>query len=777
MKKKIPGILICMLLFSSWLLVLVAEETRAEDWWDTGWSYRKLITIDSSMVNSDLTNFLVLIYTSSDSDLASHAQNDGDDIFFVDQNNITKYDHEIEKYDGSTGELVAWVEIPSLSSTTDTSLYMYYGNPDCGNQQNVAGTWDSSYKIVQHLNESSGTLYDSTSNDNDGTNNGPATYNDSAKIDGGYDFDGDEDYIEVAHSTSLNFVDAITIEGWFYLSTLRQYNPLVRKGVSLPADINEDGIVNDEDNDLLLDHWEESSLPPYPRWDVNGDGVTNQADLGMVLNSYEETSPLWFIQIVENKTIFSMSGTSNPQLSSVKTFTNADTGKWYHFAVAYDGSSSFIYLNGVLDNSTSNTGSIDTTSIALKIASDTYRYYFDGTIDEIRISNTTRSASWISSSYNNQYSPGTFLDFGDEEYLEEYLSQLVISTSTSVIEKETFDVTVTADEVAIKDVSVVFNNEEKITDADGTVSFIAPEVATNQEYTITAILEGYVKDTETITVLNQIEQRGWIYGVVTDDLDSFLKDAQVCTMISDEGTTSKCTPTNEEGEYVLSIPIGTYTVEASKDGYETDIKYSIEVNDRQAVEMNFVLQEIPDYEPESQDLNEQFIEAKIDAEITNKNVGGKIEVADDSSNIITYNDELDLEIMPKTQPEEVITFRVEAGEGTPGQVIVVRIQDILEEISVKIDGAEITEITDLETLFNPDNQNSVYAKVTTIDKSYVLVYIGSFSEHTITISMIVEALGGITGVLLYFAFFAVAGIIFATVVVVFLVRFVYSKKH
>ena len=43
--------------------------------------------------------------------------------------------------------------------------------------------------MVQHLNEETGTLFDSTSNNNDGTNDN-ATFNSSAKIDGAYDFDG-----------------------------------------------------------------------------------------------------------------------------------------------------------------------------------------------------------------------------------------------------------------------------------------------------------------------------------------------------------------------------------------------------------------------------------------------------------------------------------------------------------------------------------------------------------------------------------------------------------
>ncbi|MCJ7767580.1 hypothetical protein MUP79_04240, partial [Candidatus Bathyarchaeota archaeon] len=53
----------------------------------------------------------------------------------------------------SKGGLSAWVNVLALSSTQDTMLYMYYGNPTCGDQQNGSGVWDSNYKMVQHLNE------------------------------------------------------------------------------------------------------------------------------------------------------------------------------------------------------------------------------------------------------------------------------------------------------------------------------------------------------------------------------------------------------------------------------------------------------------------------------------------------------------------------------------------------------------------------------------------------------------------------------------------------
>ncbi|GAI07252.1 unnamed protein product, partial [marine sediment metagenome] len=109
------------------------------NWYDTNWSYRKQISIDYTKVDADLTDFPVLISLASDSGLVAHAQSDGDDILFTSSDG-TKLSHEIEEFDDSIGKLVAWVKVPTLSSSTDTDIYMYYGNSSASNQQNVTGT-------------------------------------------------------------------------------------------------------------------------------------------------------------------------------------------------------------------------------------------------------------------------------------------------------------------------------------------------------------------------------------------------------------------------------------------------------------------------------------------------------------------------------------------------------------------------------------------------------------------------------------------------------------
>ena len=518
MNASTKVIVVLIILLSNCLIIQASADEQT--WWNTDWEYRKLITIDSSLAESDLTDFPVLI-SIFDSNLASHAQSDGDDITFVLYNDNTQLNHEIEKYDSTIGELVAWVNIPTVSSTEDTKIWMYYGNLESSNQENAEWTWNSNYVMVQHLQETGiGNRFDSTSKNNDGT---PVNFDGdeasgSGKIDCADEFDGVDDAIMIPHADNQIVSDSITIEGWFKLSTLGKYNPIIRKGDSCEADFDEDGDVDGDDSQHLIDHIYERYDSPHPRWDITNDGWVNLADNNKLQTLFGRKNPLWLIQIADmnydgnNTMVFSLSGTDN-QLRSVKKFDETeDINKWYHFTAVYDGSTSSIYLNGILDSRISNTGSIDVTKGNITLGRDDnlnfdydhhYRSYFNGLLDEIRISNTAKSDDWISSNYNMMNNPEAFIDIGVEETYSEFSNQLLISTSSAVLERDTFTVTVTANDEPIEDVSVTFNENTLNTNANGKVTFIAPDVDQNTDFSIIATKDNYQQATSTILVTNK----------------------------------------------------------------------------------------------------------------------------------------------------------------------------------------------------------------------------------------------------------------------------------
>jgi len=101
-----------------------------------------------------LTNYPTLV-NITDTDLKNNAQSSGNDIVFTDSTGRTKLKHEIENYNSSTGALTAWVQVPSLSSSTDTIIYMYYGNPSASDQQNATSVWPT-YGAVYHMQQDPG---------------------------------------------------------------------------------------------------------------------------------------------------------------------------------------------------------------------------------------------------------------------------------------------------------------------------------------------------------------------------------------------------------------------------------------------------------------------------------------------------------------------------------------------------------------------------------------------------------------------------------------------
>lgn len=206
--------------------------------WLTGWAKRVKITIDSSDIDSVLSNFPIMVYLSR---WAGQDQNDDVSFIFSElesnanrkkiavttSDGTTQCYVEIENWDHSNLEAYLWVKIPNISSSVDTKLYLYFdksqpdndsyvGDPNSTPAENV---WDSNYVIVTHLKDDPDTSHvrDSTSNNNDGTKTGAnEPIEKLAKIDRGQDFDGTDDIITISHSATIAEISSsFTVEGWF----------------------------------------------------------------------------------------------------------------------------------------------------------------------------------------------------------------------------------------------------------------------------------------------------------------------------------------------------------------------------------------------------------------------------------------------------------------------------------------------------------------------------------------------------------------------------------
>jgi hypothetical protein len=143
--------------------------------------YRKQITIDHTKVacTSDISDFPMLVSIENDPDLrykddGGNVQDpEGDDIIFKASDGTTQLSHEVEKYDGTNGTLLAWVKIPSLKYNEDTFIYMDYGDRTITeSQEDAAGVWDDNYVGVWHLKETGNGTADEYKDSTQYVNNG-----------------------------------------------------------------------------------------------------------------------------------------------------------------------------------------------------------------------------------------------------------------------------------------------------------------------------------------------------------------------------------------------------------------------------------------------------------------------------------------------------------------------------------------------------------------------------------------------------------------------------
>ncbi len=333
-----------------------------------GFMYQKVISIDHNMVDADLSGFPVLI-DMYDTDLRTDVQVDGDDILFVKDGWILPHEIELfdQSYNSSHGHLIAWVRT-DLSSTFDTILSMYYGNPSSEKQENPEGVWDTSFAAVWHLSEDpASAVYDSTANSNEGIglSSGSEPTLQTGKIYECIEFFGEatNDRIQVAHSSSLVLQTNIMVEAW-----IRTNN-------------------TDSTSDAILAKWGDVGHRNY--W----------------LGKFDGSTLAFYVDNMQSVTA---------------SLSYVNDGDWHHVVgVANSGTGNLLlYIDGIERGNAAYSGSTQTGTSVLHIANNPGSVGFiqewDGRIDEVRVSSSSRSSGWISTEFKNQYNPTSFYSIGSE---------------------------------------------------------------------------------------------------------------------------------------------------------------------------------------------------------------------------------------------------------------------------------------------------------------------------------------------------------------------------
>jgi hypothetical protein len=334
---------------------------------NAAFSRYRAVTIDHTKVaNTDQSSFPFL-FSGTFSYLATVANGgavtnaSGYDIsFYADAAGTTPLRWEVESYDPGSGTINAWILIPTLSHTANTTIYLFYGDAGITSFQGGAlgSVWDANFQAVWHLpNGAVLTANDSTANGNNATIVGASAA--AGQIGGGAEFSSASDSITAPNSASLNITSAWTLSCWVYPSVSNAFQGLISRG------------------------------------DTNWDYAM-----------YLYPSGTDYLYLVSDNFGMAINLMSHPW----------SVNAWNHIVetVSQSGTATF-YVNGQQAAVVPSAFSPSTVPLPQSDVATTHLGpNLMGKLDECRVSNSVRSGDWTATEYNNQNSPATFYSIGAE---------------------------------------------------------------------------------------------------------------------------------------------------------------------------------------------------------------------------------------------------------------------------------------------------------------------------------------------------------------------------
>jgi len=337
------------------------------------WTHKRAITIDETKCGTaDSSNFPMFFGgtydgTGGEPDLRVTGSGGGvtnasgyDIAFFSDEACTTMLDFERHIWKDTTGVCEFWVEVPTLSTSANTVIYLAYGNSSIStDQQNKTGTWTADYEGVYHLGDATTLDVNSSTNTNNGTNSSATAV---AGINGG----GGAAFASGAY-------------------------------ISLGA-----GVFGSDHAEISVSGWMKTST---------------QGTMDIVAKwSTDAAKQSWTPILIGGDTILAAINTTNGTDNLTWGTIDMIDGTWHYFAISgKQGADNFkLYQDTTVNVSTLAAFDADgNTGVAFIATSETNRPY-TGHLDEIRISTSAKTPSWWAAEYNNQSSPSTFYSIGDD---------------------------------------------------------------------------------------------------------------------------------------------------------------------------------------------------------------------------------------------------------------------------------------------------------------------------------------------------------------------------
>jgi hypothetical protein len=274
--------------------------------------------------------------------------------------NIALSPSEIQNHylEGSSNPSIVRTESISNGIEGDNALSIESNGSSIDN--NTVGYWK--------LDETSGTgayIKDSSPYGNDGTPTG-TTYVKDGKVGGGRSFNGSSDYISVDHATVLNPNLSMTISSWVMTNDNTSITVIVGKNSVTSGSFGYDFRIHNNAGYIQL------NLVKYA-----------------VADQYVTSNVKW------------------------------EKGQWYNIVAVQDSTSVTYYINGSYVGEYANSSPYQTNSEPLYIGRGR-SYFFNGYIDDIKISNVARTPTEIYESYN----------LGKNKYVSKSIDSTDLSSNT-----------------------------------------------------------------------------------------------------------------------------------------------------------------------------------------------------------------------------------------------------------------------------------------------------------------------------------------------------------
>jgi hypothetical protein len=325
-----------------------------------GWSFAKIITLP--IPDAALTDFPVEVPIVADADIGGECLASGFDLRFTAADGVTELPYERESFAVTTGEATGIFWVKTSVVTAGTHIWCYYGNAAAADGATPSAVWDTNFKAVYHMNDATtSTILDSTANDNDGAKEAANEPIESAgKIGKGQTCDGGNDCIFTGVDPSTELGQEVTVDAWV-----------------------------------------------YPHGQGNYDGVWGAHDLtgvkGLKLE-YNVGAGGWQF------------GFADGSIMNNLLIGDLTLNDWTHVVAVFKGSS---YIKAYVNSA--ETSTVVASNISHEAAFTIGRAYpdpscyFDGIIDELRISSIARSAEWIAYEYANMNPADGGLTWGAEK--------------------------------------------------------------------------------------------------------------------------------------------------------------------------------------------------------------------------------------------------------------------------------------------------------------------------------------------------------------------------